>query len=116
MKNLKNFQDYLERLQSARIRTQSIRQCWTPSSETVQASLACAWELFFELLRQQEGLSLADLNTLSGIIQKLSACHSQLSALEAKKSEELPGDGMADAARQLSPEMLEALERQLQLL
>ncbi|MDR0728421.1 MAG: hypothetical protein LBF21_02335 [Puniceicoccales bacterium] len=117
MKEPRNFQHTLERLRRAQLQTREILQCWAPSHEAVQASLACAWERFFELLQQPEELSLADLNTASGILQKLSACHSQLSALEAKKHEESTGDeSLEPSSPQLSPEILEAIERQLQLL
>ncbi|MDR2377385.1 MAG: hypothetical protein LBD54_01370 [Puniceicoccales bacterium] len=116
MKEPKNFQHTLERLRKTHLQTREILQCWAPSHETVQASLACVWERFFDLLQSEE-ISLADLNTASGILQKLSACHSQLSALEAKKHEESVGDEASEnLSPQLSPEILEAIERQLQLL
>ncbi|MDR3143741.1 MAG: hypothetical protein LBT57_02770 [Puniceicoccales bacterium] len=117
MKEPKNFQNTSEHLRRAQLPIREILQRWASSHETVQASLACVWELFFDILQQQEEISLADLNTASGIIQKLSACHSQLAALEAKKHEDSVGDEASEhLSPQLSPEILEAIERQLQLL
>lgn len=43
------------------------------------ASIACMWESFFDILFNSEGLTISDLNTLSGVIQKLISSDNQLS-------------------------------------
>jgi hypothetical protein len=113
----KTFRKYLDRMQMAQTHSQNILRQWSPSSETLQASLACAWEIFFDLLQHQEEISLTDLNAISGIIQKLSSCHSQLSTLESKNRHDHNDDETSSTPpMQLSQEIIEAIEQQLQLL
>jgi hypothetical protein len=117
MKHTRTFRKYLDRMQMAQTHSQNILRQWSPSCETIQASLACAWEIFFDTLQHQEEISLTDLNTISGIIQKLSSCHSQISTLESKNRHESNGDEtFAMPETQLSQEIIEMIEQQLQLL
>jgi hypothetical protein len=103
----------------AQIHSRNILQQWSPSCETLQASLACAWEIFFDILQHQEEISLTDLNTISGVIQKLSSCHHQISSMESKnRGENLVNDDeiLGIPSTQLSQEIIETIEQQLQLL
>jgi hypothetical protein len=48
----------------------------------VKASLVRIWQILFDLLCRDDEVSVSDLNTLSGVIQKLFTCHNNLCSMD----------------------------------
>lgn len=83
------------------------------------ASLACLWESFFDILFNEEGITISDLNTLTGVIQKLISSDNQIneksSTLQSVLSEhELAIERLR--TMKLSAKNIKRLEEQLRLL
>lgn len=100
-----DFQEHIRRIKLARKRAAEILSIWSPSEDATIASLACAWERLFDTLCNDDEISISDLNTITGVIQKLSAIHDTI-----KQNK----DGSCHA---LSPEeIIRHAEEQLKLL
>ncbi len=103
---MSNFQKHLERIKLARERAEEVLNIWSPSEETSIASLAFAWERLFDTLCNDDEISVSDLNTITGVIQKLSAAYNSIKQNKDDKSENM-----------LSPaEIIQHVEEQLKLL
>ncbi|MDR2735764.1 MAG: hypothetical protein LBB20_02925 [Puniceicoccales bacterium] len=82
------------------------------SSSIAGASLARTWQILFDLLCRSDEVSVSDLNTLSGVIQKLFTCHTTMCSMEQSKH----GSQNTDFRQPLSEAVIEDLETQLRLL
>ncbi len=75
---MSDFQEHLKRIKLSRERAAEILKIWLSAEEAAVASLAFAWERLFDTLCNNEDISLSDLNTISGVIQKLSAVYNNI--------------------------------------
>ncbi|MDE6432082.1 MAG: hypothetical protein K2L13_01670 [Opitutales bacterium] len=99
------FQEHLERIKLSSKRASEILTVWSSIEEATMASVALAWEHLFDTLCNDENISLADLSTITGVIQKLSATSNSVK------------QGKNDPYNALSPEeIIKHAEEQLRLL
>lgn len=104
---MSDFQQHLNRIKLAKKRSAEILNVWSPSEDATAASLAFAWERIFDTLCTNEDISISDLNTITGVIQKLSATYNNI---KQDKSEH-------DEKDTISPqEIIKQAEEQLKLL
>ncbi|MGE9296378.1 MAG: hypothetical protein ACQKBV_08855 [Puniceicoccales bacterium] len=101
-----------------------------PIDEAAEASLAVAWERVFDCLCEHAAPTIAECNTLSGIIQKLSSAQSSLKTLalkvreselkqhehEAKRAQLEKAVAAAKRAPGLTAETLAEIEQRLNLM
>lgn len=84
------FNMHLDRIRTAKRRADSYLEVWNPGHSAAEAALAVSWEALFDRLCTEPSgeLSLSDLNTLSGVIQKLTGSQNQIKTLELKVREQ----------------------------
>ncbi len=100
-----NFREHLDRIKLSSARASEILSMWSSVEETTMASVALAWEHLFDTLCNDDDISLADLSTITGVIQKLSATSNSVKQIK---------EGSCNA---LSPEeIIKYAEEQLNLL
>ncbi|MDR2721082.1 MAG: hypothetical protein LBB15_02225 [Puniceicoccales bacterium] len=68
-----DFQQHLRRISLAKKRAEEILNTWSPAEDATVASVAFAWERIFDTLCSGDDISIADLNTITGVMQKLSS-------------------------------------------
>jgi hypothetical protein len=93
-----DFQQHLKRISLAKKRAEEILSVWSPSDDATIASVAFAWERIFDTLCNSDDISVADLNTIAGVIQKLSAMKLEKSTVDSKPA---VGDVIQRAEEQL---------------
>jgi hypothetical protein len=103
---------YLDKVKYEKYNSELIPDSLDISSSIASASLVRTWQILFDLLCRSDEVSVADLNTLSGIIQKLFVCHTNMCSMKQSKSEEQN----TDSRQSLTEDVIEDLERQLRLL
>ncbi|MDR3273732.1 MAG: hypothetical protein LBS87_00135 [Puniceicoccales bacterium] len=81
-----DFQQHLKRISLAKKRAGEILNVWLPAEDATMASVAFAWERIFDTLCNSEDISIADLNTITGVMQKLSAMKLEKFAADSKPS------------------------------
>ncbi len=111
-----DFKKHLEKIRGAKTDADRVIEKISPAHATAQAVLKSAWEALFDFFCQSasDEVSLADLNTLSGVIYKLSASNAQMKNLElkhAKSDSENEGGG-----GEITPELISKIEEKLRLL
>ncbi|MEM8549254.1 MAG: hypothetical protein AAGF10_00540 [Verrucomicrobiota bacterium] len=123
-----SFGKHLALLKASRRRSAALLEAACPGHNAAEASVAVAWEFVFDLLVEREGQELAELNTLSSIIQKLMASFTQIRNLELKvREQEMKEEDRAEKKRRLlgelqesdrglRPETLRTIEERLKLL
>ena len=75
---MNSFSQHIERIKSTK-RSLDKLTADMADKNIASASIACMWESFFDILFNSEGLTISDLNTMSGVIQKLISSDNQLS-------------------------------------
>jgi hypothetical protein len=95
---MSDFQQHLKRIFLAKKRAEEILKVWSPAEDATAASLAFAWEHIFDALCNSGDVSMADLNTITGVMQKLSAMKLDKPGVAAKST---PGDVVKQAEEQL---------------
>jgi hypothetical protein len=95
---MNDFQQHLRRISLAKKRAEEVLNVWSPSEDATAASLAFAWERIFDTLCNSDDVSIADLNTITGVMQKLSAMKLDRSGMAVKAS---PSDVIKQAEEQL---------------
>ncbi|MDR1255775.1 MAG: hypothetical protein LBJ94_02530 [Puniceicoccales bacterium] len=95
---MSNFQQHLKRIALAKRRAEEILNVWSPAEDATIASVAFAWERIFDTLCNDDDISIADLNTITGVMQKLSALKAERCSAGPKLS---PGDIITQAEEQL---------------
>ncbi|MDR0351765.1 MAG: hypothetical protein LBH49_03975 [Puniceicoccales bacterium] len=103
---------HLDKIKYAKRNSGMILDSLAISSSIASASLARIWQILFDLLCKSDEISVSDLNTLSGVIQKLFACHSNMCSMEQSKHDEQN----TDIKQSLPEDAIEAIEKQLKLL
>jgi hypothetical protein len=93
-----DFQQHLKRISLAKKRAEEILKIWSPGEEATIASVAFAWERIFDTLCNDDDISVTDLNTITGVMQKLSAMKPERFVNDSKPS---PCDVIAKAEEQL---------------
>ncbi|WOO41173.1 hypothetical protein [Rubellicoccus peritrichatus] len=78
----------LDRQQAARRRTEVMLEAICPGHNAADASVAIAWEKIFDHLCDNPSFETSELNTVAGIIQKLSGAYNQIKSLELKLREQ----------------------------
>ncbi|MDR2436182.1 MAG: hypothetical protein LBD33_02640 [Puniceicoccales bacterium] len=81
-----DFQQHLKRISLAKKRAEEILNIWSPAEDAAIASVAFAWERIFDMLCSSDNISIADLNTITGVIQKLSSMRPEKSTADSKPS------------------------------
>lgn len=100
-----DFQNHLERIRLASKRAAEILSMLSVVEDVTSASVALAWEHLFDTLCNNGEVSLSDLSTIAGVMQKL---HTICSAQKQGKEE---------SSSTLSPEeIIRYAEEQLKLL
>lgn len=100
----RDFFGHLERIRRAKREADAIAGGGFP--DAAQASLAIAWELVFDHLCGVSELTLAELNTLSGVIHKLSSSKIQLCAPEeADKARSGVGEICEESIRKIEEKL-----------
>jgi len=114
---------HLVRLRAGRRRTERLLEVLCPGHTAADASVSVAWEKLFDVLCDMPPGEPAELNTLAGIIQKLSGAYNQIKGLEIKlreleqKEAELAAKGQPTGKNiTIDPEVLAGIEQQLGLL
>lgn len=103
----KDFLAHLEKIKSAkRSADEVVGGVFPPAA---QASLAITWELVFDHLCAVENMSLSELNTLSGVIHKLSSAKIQLAQDDSSPQENRSPEGIGDDALRKIEERLKLL-------
>jgi hypothetical protein len=95
---MNDFQQHLRRISLARKRAEEVLNVWSPAEDATAASLAFAWERIFDTLCNSGDVSMADLNTITSVMQKLSAMKLDRTGAAAKLT---PGDVVKQAEEQL---------------
>lgn len=103
----RDFSGHLERIRRAKREADAIAGGGFP--DAAQASLAITWELVFDHLCGVSELTLAELNTLSGVIHKLSSSKIQLCAPEE-------ADKARSGCGEIGEESIRKIEEKLGLL
>ena len=104
---MNDFQQHLKRIELAKTRAGEILNVWSPDDDITVASLAFAWERIFDTLCSSDEISISDLNTITGVIQKLSAIYGSV-------KQDKPVADTKSAA--LQKEIIRQAEEQLSLL
>ena len=89
------FYAHLKKLNAARRQTAEIIERHTKGGNMAEAALAVAWELLFDYFAKNasKGLDLSELNTLAGVIQKLSSGEGRAVNLKSRESDKGAGLG-----------------------
>ncbi|MDR1458428.1 MAG: hypothetical protein LBI37_02780 [Puniceicoccales bacterium] len=112
MDNRENFMVHFDKVKYEKYNSELMPETATISSSIAGASLVRIWQILFDLLCRSDEISVADLNTLSGIIQKLFVCHTNMYSMKQLKCDEQN----TDSKQSLSEDVIEDLEKQLRLL
>jgi hypothetical protein len=123
-----SFEEHLESLRTARREAEDVMAIHCPGLKHVEQVSAAVWDRLFDLFQKRQAkANLDQLNTVAGIIFKLTQSTQQLKGLERKtrefeeKWQELrrKAERIYEAARQvpgLSPDLRAEIERELSLL
>lgn len=105
------FYAHLKKLNAARRRTAEIIERHTKNGEMAEAALAVAWELLFDYFAKNaaDGLDLAELNTLAGVIQKLSSGEGRAGISKNRESDKGAAGGLGEEGIREIESMLKLL-------
>lgn len=126
-----NFQKHREQIARAREKTDALLSELSPGHGTARDVIEGAWQLVFDLLCTLDNADLSELNTLSGIIQRLMSSNTHIKSLEIKLREDVRKEEefierkqqlednirrAREASEGITAETLERIEAQLKLL
>lgn len=128
-----DFEDHLKRIETAKNQTDAILATVAPGYADAETVIRAAWESIFDQLCNKDTAprDLAEFNKLAGIIQKLMSSLSQIKTLEMKLHEHAMKEqtfkqkqeiskemnkSSNTEPRGLTPEALERIEEELNLL
>ena len=105
------FYAHLKKLNAARRRTAEIIERHTKDGNMAEAALAVAWELLFDYFAKNasNGLDLAELNTLAGVIQKLSSGEGRAVNLKSREGDKGASGGLGEEGIREIENMLKLL-------
>lgn len=114
----------LEKLQASRRRTEVLLEAVCPGHNAADASVAVAWEKIFEHLCDNQTFETSELNTIAGVIQKLSGAYNQIKSLEIKLREQELKESERDEKKRgsilskttIDPELITHIESQIKML
>lgn len=102
-----NFETHLEEIKEASAKSLSLIKENISAKQIPQATLSLAWEIVFDIFlkAKERELEAGELNTLSGVLQKLVSAQNSVKSADENKS-----------ARGLSEDAIREIEAKLKLL
>ena len=108
-----HFKKYLSRIRAAKLASDKILGIVGAENtpiDTPSATLELLWEMLFDRLCSSQSLEPSEFNTFAGVLQKLSSAGAQIENAKSRRG------GRDFSEMGLSPETLEKIESQLNLM